>query len=323
MTEKSGAVCVDLGSTVVKAALAVNGRVTERTSFTNPQIRCGPDVMSRIENADSLYALTAHAVDTAVARLTTHSARTIVVGNTVMLHLLCGVSPAGMGEYPYTPAFTAAQTFAGDARGIRSAVVETLPCASAFIGADVTAGFAAADAGESTVLYVDLGTNGEMILRCGGRLYGCSVAAGSAFGQGAGEKISRLYERLCRGELTRDGDAASQSLIKAKAAVCAGLTVLLNAAAVNRADVEAVYIAGGLRIDPEAAFGIGLLPEGLRGVRCVGNKALEGAVRAAAEDGFIERVRQTAEQTVTIPLALKPEFNEVYLRNLYLGRAER
>ena len=108
-----------------------------------------------------------------------------VAGNTTMLHLLAGVDPTPMGTVPFTPAFL-------DHRVIRlpdlgAADVHLLPGMSAYVGADLCAGALASglayDDGPS--LLVDIGTNGEIILKHNGLLHGCATAAGPAF-EGAG-----------------------------------------------------------------------------------------------------------------------------------------
>ena len=65
--------------------------------------------------------------------------------------------------------------------------IHTLPGAAAYVGADITAGVLASGMAYSddSCLLVDLGTNGEIVLKHDGRLYGCATAAGPAF-EGAG-----------------------------------------------------------------------------------------------------------------------------------------
>lgn len=139
-----------------------------------------------------------------------------VAGNTTMLHLLAGVDPTPMGTAPFTPAFlchrvtrsaaldlcrsrTASKPQAspheeaGGRGGTRGPAgrrarrggpaVHLMPGAAAYVGADVCAGVLASslayDAGPS--LLVDVGTNGEIVLKYNGRLLGCATAAGPAF----------------------------------------------------------------------------------------------------------------------------------------------
>jgi len=114
-----------------------------------------------------------------------------LAGNPTMLHLFCGVSPAGMGAYPFTPAFTDTQRLAGSELNLPVDHVTLLPSISAFIGGDITAGMLSLGITDhdEPVLLVDMGTNGEMILftgkKHGAKLYGTSTAAGPAL-EGAG-----------------------------------------------------------------------------------------------------------------------------------------
>ena len=142
----------------------------------------------------------------------------VVAGNTTMLHLLYGVDPTSMGVAPFTPTFLehritdAAQLrltvrtppalrVSADAnanaanesraepaaRRVGRLAVHTLPGAAAYVGADISAGVLATGMAyrDETCLLVDLGTNGEIVLKHNGQLLGCATAAGPAF-EGAG-----------------------------------------------------------------------------------------------------------------------------------------
>ena len=102
-----------------------------------------------------------------------------------MLHLLLGIDPASIGRAPYNPAFLQAQTVPAARLGIQAAPagrVYCLPSVSGFVGADIVGGIMAAGLHrtEETVLFLDLGTNGEMVLFKDGRPVACSTAAGPA-----------------------------------------------------------------------------------------------------------------------------------------------
>lgn len=306
--------CLDLGSTVMKAALVEEGKPVRYAEADNPQAKTCADVMGRTQIADRLYDSTADGVNALIGRLTDCADRLVVTGNTVMLHLLLRIDPASMGTYPYTPRFTAAQRADGAALGLNARTVETLPCASAFIGADVTAGFADCVPNGQTALYIDLGTNGEIVLQRGTQLYCCSAAAGSAFGATATERIARVAERLKSGNLDKNGDVSTQSLQLAKAAIAAGVITLCDRAAVPFHAVEAVYLAGGLTVEAETARRIGLLPRDLPDAACVGNRSLAGAIRAATEPAFVHAVESAATRAVTVLPSLDPTFEKIFIR---------
>ncbi|MBQ3013584.1 MAG: DUF4445 domain-containing protein, partial [Clostridia bacterium] len=104
------------------------------------------------------------------------------VGNPTMLHLFIGVDPSGIGSYPFTPAFTDTRDFTGAEIGVNAARVRLLPSISAYLGSDVVAGVLACemDKTDTTQLFVDLGTNGEIVLSNNGKLFAASTAAGPA-----------------------------------------------------------------------------------------------------------------------------------------------
>ena len=200
-------VAVDLGTTTVAAYLIDlrAGRLLAHGGEANPQASFGADVISRIQACregklaelqraaagcvrDLAAALCARASADA-ARIT----RWAVAGNTVMQHILCGASPESIGAYPFTP-----QLLFGDTRAVPGlgARVAFCPCVSGYVGGDITAGLLAcgidelttpgAGAGRRedasrTVLFADLGTNGEMAIAAGGELVCCATATGPAF----------------------------------------------------------------------------------------------------------------------------------------------
>jgi uncharacterized 2Fe-2S/4Fe-4S cluster protein (DUF4445 family) len=106
----------------------------------------------------------------------------LVAGNPTMLHLFIGVDPTGIGSYPFTPAFVETKYFAGADIGIDAPRVRLLPSISAYLGSDVSAGILACemDKTKETQLFMDLGTNGEIVLSHNGKLYAASTAAGPA-----------------------------------------------------------------------------------------------------------------------------------------------
>ena len=140
------------------------------------------------------------------------------------------------------------------------------PCMNAFVGADITCAVLASGMCQSPekALLCDLGTNGELALWSGGRLYVASTAAGPAF-EGAGISCgSGLIDAVAAGlelglidetgaveqELRLTGSLSlTQRDIRAvqlaKAAIAAGIETLLEAAGLSPGAVEAVYLAGG------------------------------------------------------------------------------
>ncbi|MDZ4199689.1 MAG: ASKHA domain-containing protein, partial [Kiritimatiellia bacterium] len=116
--------------------------------------------------------------------------RVAVSGNTVMMHLLLGLSPAGIGRLPFQPVIRRFESQSAAAIGLDlhpNAVLDIVPCISGYVGGDIVSDLAVCrmlDRSGLTLL-VDIGTNGEMALWDGQQLRVSAAAAGPAF-EGAG-----------------------------------------------------------------------------------------------------------------------------------------
>ncbi len=197
---------VDIGTTTVASAIIDlhDGTVLHHAAMFNQQLRRGEDVASRIANCrDDPAVRTLHRLlidETINTLIEQHRlegnvdpkriVRIAMAGNTTMMHLAAGVSPAGMGTVPFKPVALLFPTLKAGDLGIHAhshAVVDLLPSASAYIGADVVADLLVAqlDQGPMPALLVDIGTNGEIVLATEHGLYACATAAGPAF-EGAG-----------------------------------------------------------------------------------------------------------------------------------------
>jgi uncharacterized 2Fe-2S/4Fe-4S cluster protein (DUF4445 family) len=193
---------VDLGTTKLAAYLVDldSGRTIGRAGAMNPQISYGEDVLSRIAHANTgpvaRHVLGEIAVD-AVARLAGDLCREldsdpsaivdcVVVGNTAMHHLFAGLPVRQLGEAPYVAALSGPLDVRAADLGLRFATgarVYMPPLIAGYVGADHVAMLLATGAveGTATVLALDIGTNTEISLAHGGRLWSCSAASGPAF----------------------------------------------------------------------------------------------------------------------------------------------
>ncbi len=197
---------IDIGTSTVAIALVdlETGRVVDRAARFNQQILRGDDVAARIAECsrpDGLSALrdlvAAHTINPMVDELCerqgveARSVCALAVGaNTVMCHLLLGLSPLGIGTYPFTPVCREYPVRPAGEVGLRAhpeAPVFVAPSVAGYVGGDIVADVMASGfgAGPGLELLVDIGTNGEMVLSDGGRLSACATAAGPAF-EGAG-----------------------------------------------------------------------------------------------------------------------------------------
>ncbi|MHC4248761.1 MAG: ASKHA domain-containing protein, partial [Planctomycetota bacterium] len=140
----------------------------------------------------------------------------VVAGNTVMKHLFLGLPPQAMATVPFTPVVTAAVDVAAAELGLRaapSARVWTTPAVSAYVGGDIVAGLVAVGFGgfRDDTLYIDIGTNGEVVAGRGERAFCSATAAGPAF---EGARISTGM-RAVPGAISHarlDGDGSGDGL---------------------------------------------------------------------------------------------------------------
>lgn len=194
-------VAIDVGTTTLVAQLLdrETGRVLGVKTALNPQARFGADVMSRIQFAVAengqrqLMAAIRHEVDRLIRLLldAAGAERTVIrsvvlVGNTVMHHLFCGISVEPLSHYPFEPVDDGLQTLTPEEVGWHvspRAEIKFLPCLGGFVGSDTLAGIFAMglDCADRLTALIDLGTNGEIVVGRRGNLLCASTAAGPAF----------------------------------------------------------------------------------------------------------------------------------------------
>jgi uncharacterized 2Fe-2S/4Fe-4S cluster protein (DUF4445 family) len=200
-THASMGAAVDLGTTSVVVYLLdfSTGRVVDSASAYNKQIACGDDVISRIISARSkrgLERLRHLAVETINDLLEELQKRNgiepyevheiAVAGNTTMTHLLLGLDPRFLREEPYIPTISAPPKLVAGELGLNAnllARVHVLPSVGSYVGGDITAGVISSGmyATDELTLFIDIGTNGEMVLGNKDWLLACACSAGPAF----------------------------------------------------------------------------------------------------------------------------------------------
>ncbi|MBN1864816.1 MAG: DUF4445 domain-containing protein [Victivallales bacterium] len=202
-------IAIDLGTTTLAAALVdlSTGRQLATRGTLNPQVRFGEDVLSRIcaqgessDNSSDLADCALDACNTLISGLAEESGiscgqilSAAVAGNTAMQSLLLGIPAKHMGQIPFAPPFSSTLRLKSADLGLDThpdAEVVVFPVIGGFVGGDITAGILAsglcgAEHSGEDILFVDVGTNGEIILKKGARLYAAAAAAGPAF-EGAG-----------------------------------------------------------------------------------------------------------------------------------------
>jgi uncharacterized 2Fe-2S/4Fe-4S cluster protein (DUF4445 family) len=194
-------IAVDVGTTTIAVELVdlITGKTVGRRMSLNPQAAYGADLLSRITRAvedsadrERLRTAVLEILDELIRELiggvSGHAAiyDCVIAGNTAMNHLLLGVPVDTLGFSPFHAAFQSLPPLeAGDVglTSCPSARVHVVPNIKSFIGGDVAAGLSASefDRRPGIWLFIDLGTNGEIVLKKGRRMFAASTAAGPAF----------------------------------------------------------------------------------------------------------------------------------------------
>lgn len=199
-------IAVDVGTTTVVVYLVdlFSGAVVGKAGTHNMQARFGDDVISRIiyasEEADGLETLQQAVVDTINGLITVLMEKyhvdaddiqaVVAAGNTTMAHLLFGISPRYIRLEPYVPVTSHFPVVKAKELGLQvhpEAVVYNFPAVASYVGGDIVAGTLINGMAEEepVTLFIDIGTNGEIVLGNSEWLISCSCSAGPAF-EGAG-----------------------------------------------------------------------------------------------------------------------------------------
>ena len=204
MGESLGA-AVDIGTTTVAVMLVElgSGRVIDSVTRFNRQISCGEDVISRIiyslrgDGLKHLQRLVRETINELLDELCDRNSleqgwidHIVVSGNTTMEHLFLGLNPRYIREEPYAPVatrFPAASALELGLKANPNASVYCMPAVAAYVGSDITAGILSSGLyrKQGLTLFMDVGTNGELVLGNADWMATCACSAGPAF-EGAG-----------------------------------------------------------------------------------------------------------------------------------------
>ena len=199
--EAYGIAC-DIGSTTIAMHLVslLSGRIAASSGTSNPQIRFGEDLMSRVSyvmmNPDGREAMTKavrEAVNSLIGKVCEEGNvdrhdifDCVFVANPIMHHLFLGIDPTELGQAPFALAVSGALQFWAHEIGIevsRGARLYTLPCIAGHVGADA-AGATLSEGPyrqDKMMLLVDVGTNAEIVLGNNKRVVAASSPTGPAF----------------------------------------------------------------------------------------------------------------------------------------------
>ncbi|MDI6792973.1 MAG: ASKHA domain-containing protein [bacterium] len=413
-------IAIDIGTTSIYAALIdlSQGEVLATASDYNAQIAYGEDIINRIvysQKGDGLKTLQEAVVKTiegAIHRVLKEAdisedkiSYLVAAGNTTMTHLLLGLDPKYIREAPYIPAINSTLQIQAAEVGLdlpAHVCLYLFPGAAGYIGGDITAGVLGTGIAQSDelILFIDIGTNGEVVLGNSEWMVAAACSAGPAFEGGTikhgmratfgaieqveidencepmlitlGHKppkgicgaglISLIAELLETGIINQRGkfntglsttrirtkggtkeyvlafkdetgidedivitEPDIDDLIRAKGAMYAGVSTLLNSVGLGISDISRIIIAGnlGFHLEVEKAITIGLFPEvDYSKFTFIGNGSLLGATLSACSREMFEKADEIARSITNIELSDNPEFMEEYMAALFLPHTE-
>jgi uncharacterized 2Fe-2S/4Fe-4S cluster protein (DUF4445 family) len=198
-------VAIDIGTTsnVIYLVDLGSGRVLDHASAYNAQIQAGEDVISRIifsQKRDGLHRLQTMVLKTLnglLEELTSRNqipprqlSKAVIAGNTTMIQLFLALDPKTIREMPFIPTISQPLPVTAEEIGLNinsHGTVDCLPVVGAYVGADITAGILASGLHDTDALtlFIDVGTNGEIVLGNQDWLITCACSAGPAF-EGSG-----------------------------------------------------------------------------------------------------------------------------------------
>lgn len=414
---------VDIGTTNVVIDLVdiVSGKILSNVSTRNGQVIKGEDVISRIvysekpgglEELQKLVTSTVNSLLRETCEKQGIDSRDIhemiVAGNTIMAHLFLGVESKQIRYEPYTPAAMFFPVVQASELGVHinpRAPVYCVPAVAAYVGGDITSGVLSACLFQkkNLTLFLDVGTNGELVLGTSDWMTTCACSAGPAF-EGAGVLngmrattgaiqevrinsktlaptiitiddvpplgicgpglISSVAEMLLTGIINRSGrinkdlaarkmgdrsrvregehgmeyvlawasdtgtgedivlsDVDINNILRAKAAIFAGITTMARLVGISLESIEEVLIGGafGQHINVEQAIQIGLLPDlPWDKYKFLGNTSLHGAYNMLLSKQARLQVEDIAHKMTYLELVADNSFMNELTAALFL-----
>lgn len=205
---RSYGLAVDVGTTTVAVQLVdlVDGRILASATGYNAQVRRGSDVISRIDYVrDSqrrleMRQLVLETINQLIDEVCQQAGfapeeirSAFLAGNTTMMHLLLGLPPRYIRESPYVPTVNTIPPQSALNVGINinpQAVVDFSPGVGSYVGGDISSGLLCTEIpfkNDEIYLFLDIGTNGEIVLGNSDWMLTCACSAGPAF-EGSGIK---------------------------------------------------------------------------------------------------------------------------------------
>jgi uncharacterized 2Fe-2S/4Fe-4S cluster protein (DUF4445 family) len=408
---------VDIGTTTVVMYLVnlADGSLVDVGSTYNSQIRYGDDVITRImyaAEAGGLKELQDTVVtdmnDLLMPMIEKHAIEeknidsVVISGNTTMTHLFWGLTPGFIREEPYTPTLNFFPVWKADSAGLKigkQVPVYTVPCVASYVGGDIVAGVLASNMHKQSgiTLFMDIGTNGEIVIGNNEWLVTAACSAGPCFegsgirhgmrategavesltinpqtfvpslsvignsspigicGSGMIDAITEMFltgvidqkGKFIRGLATkriRDGfegpeflisrdegrdilltEVDIENILRAKAAIYAGVSLLVKKVGLTLNDIERIYIAGGFGnyLNIEKSIIIGMLPDVPREkFRFLGNTAIAGTYLCLLSEKMREEAEEIAGKMTNVELSVSRRFMDEYMSALFLPHTD-
>lgn len=242
----------DIGTSTVAMHLVdlQNGETLETASSLNQQIKCGEDIISRINYAQNprrlleLHRLAIGTINHLIKKVTQSKEISFseiyyasFSGNTTMIHLFLNLEPRYIREEPYVPTVNQVPELLSRNFGLNMSHegrIHISPSVGSYVGGDITAGLLCTPVLRDTgkiFLFIDAGTNGELVVGNKDWLMTCACSAGPAF-EGSGIKCGMpasegAIEKI---EIKANGELLYQTIngTKPKGVCGSGLVDLLS-----------------------------------------------------------------------------------------------
>ncbi len=416
---------VDIGTTTIYGVLIDlnSGKILAKDSCYNPQMSYGEDVIARIIYAEKpkglamMKTLAVEAINKIITNLlkqahppenSRHGSierdeinSITIAANTTMTHLLLELEPDNIRRSPYVPVSTFFPPLRATDLGMElpeHCVALLYPAISSYVGGDIVAGVMGSGMyrTELLTLFIDVGTNAEIVIGNKEWLACAACSAGPAFEGGGithgmravegaisdfslnpetlepmnvteGNKaplgicgsglliiVATLFEhgvlnqsgkfndlntpRIREGRSGREyvlawkdecaadhdivlNEVDIDNFIRAKGAIFAGVTTLLEQVGLQVSDLEQIILAGGFGsfIDLDSAMSVGLLPEvNPDKILYVGNGSLMGAWMSELSNHIRKDVVEVVRKMTSFELSEIPDFKDQYVASLFL-----
>ena len=413
-------IALDIGTTTVVAALVdlATGKKLKQAGTFNRQAGMGDDVISRIvyteEEKDGLADIQKVVIETINDLLdevyeeqgigAEDVSAMMVAANTTMIHLFLGIEPRFIRREPYIPGACDVPPMKAKDLGVNihsDGKIICFPSVASYVGGDIVSGalLTGIEQQDEFWLFIDIGTNGEMVLGNRDLLMCCACSAGPAFEgggiafgmramDGAIEKIvidddfnvsyatvgnaapvgicgSGLIDCLStlrtsgiinrqgkmqkvESDRLREGDegpefvlvyaaesgigkdiviteADVENLIRAKAAVFAGIRVMLSKMELPLEAVSKILIGGGFGnyLNLNDSIRIGLLPDlPADFYSFIGNSSLKGAYMALLSRSVFNHSVELGQSMTYLELSDGNEFYDEYVQAMFLPHTD-